>query len=529
MAHITSTAISAPESQRRRSWLVNAALAMSLAHLCFVRAWFSVLNDADYGYFNRIPVNAATLAGLALNMLLLASVFWLAATGLGRQHRLWPKRLGILAVLALFLIPIDFVRLNYFAISGAAMLALVRQPLVLALSAVLCLLVWRWHSLAARGVRAILLILLPLAGLTWVRLFLIMLNLVTLRQYEGLPVLAPPLTLAKSQPRIVWLVFDELDYRVTFAERPANLPLPELDRLRAESLCATAALPPSNDTLLSMPALTTGRRVVAAEPCSPQDLRLTLADPSLTATWSSLPNVFSRAQKLGFNCAVVAWYHPYDRVFGNLLTHCTWYPFPLFELGRGLTLASAMANQFWSTLAPLQLRRLELQVYQHSLSDALEVVASRQFGLSLLHLPGPHKPGIYLPHENRFTIAHFSTVQGYFDNLALTDLTLGQLRLRMESAGTWDQSWLIVSSDHGWREAVRYDGRSDLRVPFLVKAPGHAQGMEFTARFNTLLTPGLIMAILREDVRSLEAARDWLAKNLVDHPPSARNPEHDHE
>ena len=45
--------------------------------------------------------------------------------------------------------------------------------------------------------------------------------------------LAPPLRGDTSQPRVVWLIFDELDERVAFAARPANLSLPEFDRLRA--------------------------------------------------------------------------------------------------------------------------------------------------------------------------------------------------------------------------------------------------------------------------------------------------------
>lgn len=517
----------APPDARRRTWIVNALMAVSLANLCFVRAWFSVLYDADYGYFNKVPVNTVTLIGLMVNLLLLALVFWLAATSLQRLTPNWPKRLGLLAVLALLLIPFNFVRLTYLDISGSTMLALLHHPATPIAGLLAVILLWRGHAWVARAVRAGLLILFPLAALVWIKLLLVLLHVVPVRQYEGPPVLAPPLPHAKTQPRVVWLIFDELDYRVTFPERPSGLALPEFDRLRAESLFATNAFPPANGTVLSMPALTTGQRVLAANPCSPEDLRLTLAGTNHPITWSALPNVFSRARELEFNCAIVAWYHPYRRVFSNALSHCSWYPFPLYEQARGRTLREAMANQLWSCLAPLQQRRLEVRIHQESLADALHAVTNRQFGLTFLHLPGPHKPGIYRPKEGRLTMTHFSTVEGYFDNLALTDLALGQLRRQMEAAQVWDQSWLVVTSDHCWREAARHDGKSDLRVPFLVKAPGANQGMEVTDRFNTLVTQSLILAILREEVRSSEEARDWLARNRLDLPTVQGDSKHD--
>src|SRR2546423_46880 len=56
---------------------------------------------------------------------------------------------------------------------------------------------------------------------------------------------APRAQPARSLRRVVWLMFDELDQRITFEARPPGLELPELDRLRRESLYADAARPPA--------------------------------------------------------------------------------------------------------------------------------------------------------------------------------------------------------------------------------------------------------------------------------------------
>ena len=70
---------------------------------------------------------------------------------------------------------------------------------------------------------------------------------------------------------------------------------------------------------------------------------------------------------------------------------------------------------------------------------------------------------------------------GYFNNLALAYRFLGQLRHAMETSGAWDKSWVIISADHSWRDSRIYDGVIDLRVPFLVKAPGAGQHLNICA------------------------------------------------
>ena len=196
---------------------------------------------------------------------------------------------------------------------------------------------------------------------------------------------------------------------------------------------------------------------------------------------------------------------------GRDLNYCSDYPLPLYEQARGRTLSEAMANQLWSILAPVQQRRLTFQVYQNGLADALQTATNPIYGLSLLHLTVPHEPGIYLPALNRFTVTSFSTVEGYFNNLVLTDRTLGQLRRAMEKAGVWDSTWLIISADHHWRKSNLYDGKIDHRVPFIVKAPGAkvGSGQEMEFPFDTVMTHDLILAILRGKVTDSRSAMAW--------------------
>ena len=115
-----------------------------------------------------------------------------------------------------------------------------------------------------------------------------------------------------SSQRVVILVYDEMDYRITFVDRPARVFLPALDRLRRESSFFTHAYPPAGGTLLSIPALITGKIVVGASTSRIDDLFLTFKDGA-TSPWSSMSSIFREAKAAGVNSAVVGCYHPYCR------------------------------------------------------------------------------------------------------------------------------------------------------------------------------------------------------------------------
>src|SRR5206468_1519359 len=158
---------------------------------------------------------------------------------------------------------------------------------------------------ALRVIRGLALVVSPLAVVTLGLTLWMFLELAAGPEWRWVDP-APLKRTAPSLRRIVWIVFEELDQRITFEARPAGLELPEIDRLRRESLYADAAHPPAGTSDVSMPALITGRPVVAVAPTSPNELEITFADGK-AARWSAQPNVFSRARTL-----------IYDRATGRL-------------------------------------------------------------------------------------------------------------------------------------------------------------------------------------------------------------------
>ena len=480
-----------------------------MAALWFSQAGRETLFRAERDFYNWVPLNAPTLAALALNMVALAALGFVGVQALRRVRRPGGRRLGAVVTVSALLISLNFARITYETIGrwvdgpGVPGLAAVTG---LALAAAL-----RWPWPALRAVRAVALAVSPVAIVTLMFIVWLLLEVAAGPEWR----LAEPAPLKRTPPslrRVVWVVFEEFDQRVAFEARPPGLSLPELDRLRRDSLYADGARPPAGATEVSMPALITGRQVVEVAPLSPNDLQLTFAD-SKTARWNAQPNVFTRARTLGYDTALIGWHLPYPRVLGASLGVADWRSSAAHERVRGATLGEALLNQWASLVPPVNLRRLSARRFEELGDLAVRAATDGRFGLVLLHLPVPQAPAIYEPASGRLTSWNFSGADaGYLDNLVLVDRMLAHLRRGLERTRLDDRTWLVVTSSR-WRGASKLDdGRVDHRVPFLVRPPEGGRATHVDTAFNTLAAHDLVLAILRGSISDTNEVTAWLAR-----------------
>ncbi|HUF25420.1 MAG TPA: sulfatase-like hydrolase/transferase [Gemmatimonadaceae bacterium] len=488
----------------------DALACLALSALCFSRASSETLFRADWDFYNRLLLGAPTLGALILNIVTLAAGGFLGAQAIRRRRRPVSRRLAAVAAAATLLIALNFTRIAYEtagrwtdAIGRPGLLALV----VLILAASL-----GWPRPTLQSIRGVALVASPLAVVTLAHALWMFLELTGGPGWRRVDP-APLKGTAPSLRRVVWLVFEELDQGITFETRPTGLELPELDRLRGESLYADAARPPAGTTEVSMPALITGRPVVAVVPVSPNDLELTFADGK-TARWSAHPNVFSRARVFGYDTALIGWHLPYPRVLGGSLGAADWRPSVAYEQTRGDTFSQALRNQWGSLAPPVHVRRLSARRFAELGDLAIRTATDSRFGLVLLHLPLPQTPGIYDRATGRLTPWNFSGVEAeYLDNLALADRVVGKLRRGLDRARLGDRTWIVVSSDRWWRGSKRADGQVDHRVPFLVRPPDGGRRAHVDRAFNTLGTHDLVLAILRGSISDTASAATWLTRS----------------
>ena len=517
-------------------------VALSLADLFFFNAWREALSPQAFFYFyywKQYP-GYAILAALVFNVLLLATLFFAcfyAARRFGGPRSEKFVRVGFLLA---FLLALNGIRAQFDSLSVRGLrITLGKSGLVAVCLLLLALVVFAFARYGlgrvSRAVASALLVLSPfgLVGLgqaTWLALRY---GAPVAREQPSAPALGVG---ASARPRVLWVIFDEMDERVAFAERPASLTMPEFDRLRSQSLFATNAFPPAGHTSQSLPALLTGQMVSAVKPVGPGELMLTIPARQATVGWSAQPDIFSEARAAGFNTALAGWYHPYCRVVGDRLTSCSWEPASQLALPDRLSVGKNIVRQEIGLLASIpfagdlssRLSRTSVEDYGAAhvadyralLSRAEGVVANREFGLTFIHLPVPHPPYIYDRAKGELRDAAGGS---YLDNLALADRTLGELRRAMERAGTWEQTTVVVSSDHWmrsdyWRvrpfwtaeDTSTFDERVGHRVPFIVKLAGQKSGATYDAPFNTVLTHDLVLEVLGGRIKDAAELTAWL-------------------
>jgi hypothetical protein len=502
----------APRERRlsiRRQHKLDALACLALAALWFSPASKETLFRAEWDFYNRLPLGAPTLVALILNIVMVAACGFLAIQVIRRLRRPASRRLAAIAAATTLLIVLNFARITYETVDRWT--DAIGRPGLVVLVVLILAASFGWPLPALRAIRGIALLASPLAVLTLASALWMFLELAggpIWRRVDPDPLKGT----APSLRRVVWLLFEELDQGITFEARPAGLELPELDRLRRESVYADAARPPAGTTEVSMPALITGRPVVAVAPLSPNDLELTFADGK-TTRWSAHPNVFSRARVLGYDTALIGWHLPYPRVLGAALGMSDWRPSVAYEQTRGDTFSEAFRNQWGSLAPPLHARRLLSQRFAELGDLALRTATNGRFGLVLLHLPLPQPPGIYDRATGRLTSWNFTGMEAeYLDNLALADRVVGELRRGLDRARLGDRTWIVLSSDRWRRPSKHYEGPVDHRVPLLVRPPDGGRTAHVDDAFNTLGTHDLVLAILRGSISDTAGAAAWLRR-----------------
>jgi Sulfatase len=542
--------------------LKRAMIALSLANLCFIPVWREVLDPGPsfYCYHTKVCTLSAELAGVTLDAIMLAALFFTGFEIIRRVAHPHALKVAYCAFLLALLLPINGFRVQFPALTSPVLsrslgrAGFVLTTILIGLGLVaLAVLAARRFGLArvAKGGATVVLIFSPFIGVAYAQTLW---RIVKYREALTEPSAAAASSVRERpgpSARVLWLIFDELDYRVAFLERPATLKLPELDRLRDQSLFANEAYPPAGLTVQALPALISGRLVAEAKQTRPNELAVRFHEETQWVGWRTSPNIFARTHELGFSSALVGWHHPYCRLFGGQLVQCSWKPDALTEEAvarrsgikdnmlrdaRIILLSLPVVPRFMSQQGDsgdilADSMGHAAQDFQEMLEDARRISTDPGIQLAFVHLPIPHPPGFYDRTQGR---ASPDRKNSYLDSLALVDRTLGELRRALEEAGRWDSTAVLVSSDHWWRaremwspvtgapaarafwnaEDEKILPRSpDYRVPFMLKLPGQTRGAVYAQPFNTVLSHDLILSILRGEMSSSEDAAAWLDRH----------------
>ena len=478
------------------------AVALSWANLLFLGEWINFLDPPKaWGQYESAQRYWATAVSLVVLIGLFAWAFWSASRWAERQKSLWLHILPHLAGLLWLLIPLNRLRqisnlsvmfpslsISHWTdqIGGGGLVVL---GLILLAGGVY--LAYRKLDISLSLWKGVLMVTFPFFVWTLLRLAWMGIG----GQIGNAPALNAENQVERPKGRVVWILFDELDYRLVFEKRPDGIDLPAFDKLRRESFFATQAFPPAQGTILSLPSLLLGEYVKAYYPTGPAHAELRYGSEPSLVSFEDLPNVFSKAYDTGARTAVVGWFHPYCRLFSKWMGRC--HTGSRIGFSHKPQLLSNMVSMVGRLGTVRWERSRHIALHSETFEKAKAIVGNEQYDFVFLHLPIPHPPFIYDLKRKRISQWVRFHAKSYFGNVVLSDHVLGELRKEMEASGTWDRTTMIVSSDHRWRDSHSFDDKEDPRIPFFVKISGGTEGIEYHRPINTVKTDALVQAALR--------------------------------
>lgn len=509
-----------------RCWLEGAGAAILLAPGLL---WTELSRTHIDLYHRLLPLNTVARA-LAVDLALLSIAAMLAIRGLERLTRGswrgrrvlalgWALWFGLLAARAVSGMITSQVLWWQQATTGRAFL----------LAAGILLAVWAaspgWYRGAVRLARGG--VLLVGFCIFWMIPTLIVAGMA--RQPYDSVAFARPVAASTTHPRIVWLLFDEMSYDQVFAHRWPGLELPNLDKLRAESVTFSDVEPDGFYTEDVIPSILLGQPI--------QDVRGTsegwmLYQSKKHGPWQPFDGrqtLFQTAQDEGWTAGVTGEYNPYCRILKDQLDFC-WMGMPPLpdHFSRDQSTMENVAAPLAANWRRLFEQKGEKKPAEDAGVDSIDAVREGDaliedagIDLCFVHLPLPHPPG----HYDRKT-KRIGPGGSYIDNLALSDRVLQNMLGEIAASPASSRTTVILSSDHSWRtwlwrdsfgwthedEMASGHGHFDPRPMLMVWFPGETAGTTVARPVPLLSMHGLLLQIMAGRIENPQQLEAWAAQ-----------------
>jgi hypothetical protein len=337
-----------------------------------------------------------------------------------------------------------------------------------------------------------------------------------------------------GEPRVVWVLFDELSYDQVFDHRQRDVELPAFTKLKEESLSFSQLAPEGNLTELVIPSLFLGRPVTEMRSNRSGELLWRSGPQKSWQHFQPDATVFAAARAQGWGTGVVGWYNPYCRLLEPVLDRCYWTYQEFAQGGRFSHLSSqrsvlenardalplmAQLENAWHHTSSNQSHKDD---YESVLKEATLLVEDENIRFAFIHLPVPHPPGIF-PNPDHSAKGK----EDYLGNLILADQALSALRSAISKTSAASDTIFIASSDHSWRvpmwrgfpgwsraeEQASNGGSFDQRPVLMIHLPGETGG-----EFDTIDRPqnAMILHSLLLDIFTGKIRRPQELKISVD-------------
>jgi hypothetical protein len=314
---------------------------------------------------------------------------------------------------------------------------------------------------------------------------------------------------------ILFVVFDAWSSAGSMEDGRFLSHFTHLSELSDRSLVFSQAHSPGHTTQLSIPSILYQAELdIENEKTGFWDPEKPIKEPEKS------PGLFELAKQHGYQTALVGYYFPYRKIFGDHLD----YNFSRSHVPKGSSISESMlvylVRNFSYLPDPLNIwelvyERLNRPFYSQNwfnlnkrqLDELLWLIdnsAANTF--SFVHFAFPHRPyvfradGTYFGHSGTDERGP-SDLGGYRRHLEFLDLMIGRITESLHVSGKFNKTLLIVTADHGIQDPTGGPLDPDLtRVPLIVKLPGQERGYTVDEPFTNNRLKPLIEQVLRGEV-----------------------------
>jgi len=283
------------------------------------------------------------------------------------------------------------------------------------------------------------------------------------------------------RPPVHLILFDMLSYDILFEDSTVAHNYPNFESFSRDSDCFVNAYSPGSTTGIAVPRLLTGINLKEINQASTHWV-VSAESSSKMLPISSVETLFSIAGRDGYNVFLRAFGFPYLNNFGKYIQSGRIHPFDTLWKG-------GMHSIIWPIISPggIQHQKTVNSILQDYITRIHE--ASRNT-LFYTHWNIPHDPFIYDKKGNmlnrleliRQLINKPDRNLNYKHQLVGTDIVFGQLIQAMKNSGTYDDSLVIVISDHN----LNGSGFDMTRIPLIIKKPHQNNSRTVYSKVTTL-------------------------------------------
>jgi hypothetical protein len=311
--------------------------------------------------------------------------------------------------------------------------------------------------------------------------------------------------------RVVWVIFDELDFRRMYATDGTVGPeLRNFAQLARTAVFATNANSPASATLQSIPALLTGVPLGGNGIKIDNSALLSLerTDGKFIA-FNSATSIFGVLASSGRSVSVLGFFHPYCYLFK--LERCDSFAWP--EIG-------GWDAALWANVPALIATRLgHVDNWDSITRDSLRLLPqylARDDALTFIHLNVPHPPAAYAD-EVLHLPASSSPLTEYSNNLIFADQILGEIVQGLQQQALRHELLLVISTDHWFRNRWYQANvpESSRPVPLIVWKMGETKGFVLPQPLSTVHTAEMILDYLNGKLTTQADIANWWGSRPV--------------